>query len=225
MSSIYFGSVPSSNQLVSKENSLRGINLCRQAPSALTIVGIKDYTHPNYELYVNHLSAAIKSARDASPVSFSTTEYFYDYNGKNVPSYVTDPLTLWSYGDKKPLDFLNTQKARFNASETSAGGKPALSARMTVQQIRDLIKDTSPLRTTPFSVSAINIEGYLTYRRLHALSHAILRVQQYPLTGSSTKATNDKAQLMVAIPNDALEVPAGWSRSYNLRILLSEIDL
>jgi hypothetical protein len=216
MSLVYFGSVPSSNQLVSKENSLRGINLCRQAPSALSIVGLKEYTHPNYETYLNNLASAVRAARTGRMVQLSTKENYYLYDGKNVPTYTRDPRIVWNYGEKKTQEFLDAQKARFNCIETTAGGKPALSAILTVSQVRSLVADTSPLKTTSISLTTMNIDGFYAYRKLHAVSHALLRCQQYALTGTSSKLVNDRAQAMVAIPNDALEAVQGWGESTKL---------
>lgn len=210
MSLIYFGSVPTSSQLVSKENLSRGINLCRQAPSSLNIIGLKEYTHPNYELYLQYFPKALESARTATMTTFTTKTCYYPYNGKNVPTYTRAPKLVWTYADKKPTDFLDNQKARFSAIETTAGGKPALSAILSVSQVRDLIKDTSPVETTNPSVNAMNLRGYIAYRKLHALAHAVLRCQQYALTGTSTKLTNERAVSMVALPNDILETPTGW---------------
>jgi hypothetical protein len=79
---IYFGSVPTGSQLVSKENLSRGINLCRQAPSALNIIGLKSFTHPAYELYTDHFPKALESARTATLVSFTNAQPYYLYNGK-----------------------------------------------------------------------------------------------------------------------------------------------
>jgi len=73
---VYFDSRPGSNQLVSEENTLRKINFCRAVPAALQIVGLKSYTHPAYEMFINYFPIALRAARTATQVSVSNREAY-----------------------------------------------------------------------------------------------------------------------------------------------------
>jgi hypothetical protein len=214
---VYFGTNPGPGGRISEENRSRGVNFCRAVPSAINIVGTRTYTHPSYELFLDYFPLAVRAARLSEQVPFGTKKPFYNFNGKNVAPFCQIPKIVWSYGERKPQEFLDQQKARFNAIETTASGKPALTARLSVVQVRDLIKDTNPLETTDISVSTMNIFGYKTYRRLHALAHTIIRIFQYSLTDESTMLTNTRASSMVAIPTGdaSFETPSGWSKLRN----------
>jgi len=207
---VYFGSKPSSNALVSEEHRSRGINLCRAVPGSLNIVGTKDFTHPAYELFIDYLPLAVKTCCTGTAQEINNKSPFYAFPGKQVASFCRDPRVVWTYEEKKPGDFIDAQKARFNANETTAGGKPALLSTLSVQQMRDLIKDTSPYTATPISVNTMNISGYVVYRHLHALAHSLCRIFQYALTDKASSLVVDRAASLVVIKDSDVHKPTGW---------------
>jgi len=194
---VYFGSVPSSGQIVSSDVSARGLNLVREQPHKLHFVGWRDFTHPSYEMYLSTLPAALKAARENTVVTVKDRKFFYNYPGRTPPPYMKNPVIVWSYGERKPTEFFDTMKDKFNAMETVANGKPALRATLSRAQTADLISSTSPLQTIEANNTTMNIASFKVYLRLHALAHSLLRMHQYALTPSASTSVQTEVSKLV----------------------------
>lgn len=109
---VYFGSKPSANQLVSAENSLRNIRLCRAMPGALNIVGVKEFTHPSYELYIKYLPFAIKKQLAlARPLTPADLNLFTDTTERTSRPSIVILLSSGLTARKSPRNFLTSRSS------------------------------------------------------------------------------------------------------------------
>lgn len=186
---IYLGQVPSSSQVVAPDLSSKGINLVRAAPGEMNLVGLRTYDHPSYVNYCDNFALAVKSVMTNRVLDGEDKTTYYTFKGKDLPPFCVRPDIIWTYGDAKPEEFLNQIKSKFGAYETTAGGKPALCANLSRNQVAELIKSTSPLESTDFSMSHMNIRGYKVYVKLMTILHAFCKIHQYALTMEDTTAS------------------------------------
>lgn len=181
---IYYGAPVKGTQVVSEELKARGINLLRSSPYVIGTVGIRLANAPSYDNYLENIASSLQSAETDTMVPvIGSDRPFYPFTHKSTPVFTRDPAILWSY-EKTPTsapDQLDTIRDRFNASETTAHGKPAFMATLTSVQVRELVSSTSPSETTPASTTAINIQAYKVYLLLHRVFDAFMRMHQYPL--------------------------------------------
>jgi glutamate 5-kinase len=111
---------------------------------------------------------------------------------KNNSRFQRTPPIVWSYpGQNKTPDSISQIRDRYNAVETVSQGKPALSAVLRPDQIATLIKDTSPSKTTPATLTSLNISAYQGYLILHRLAHLYLTINQYSLLAEGIDRTSD----------------------------------
>jgi len=201
----YFGALPAGNQLATEENRSRGINLIRKSPWDLQIHAQRTFTSPSYELYINYFPYAVQAARTGIPVDFGPNRAIYYHDGKTLTPFFRNPTLLWSYGEKKSQDILDTYKERFNAAETvDSRGKPALTAILSREQVRSLIRDTSPLETAKANLSTMDVASYKVYVKLHVYAHTFFRIQQYSLLKSSDSTYDKRSIELVAMEEASL---------------------
>lgn len=181
---VLFGSAPTASQKVNADLALKGINLCKESPSELRPLCSRIYDHPNYISYVDHFPLYINAALNG-PQEAKTLSPFFPVSMSTLPKFLSKPKIIFSFGEQKSADVLDQVKSRYNATETTARGKPAFTAVLSRDQVRSLVQDYSPVLSTEFSVSTLNLDAYMAYNRLWAVIRCILKVHQYPLVAGS----------------------------------------
>lgn len=197
----YFGALPSSTQTVSNEMRSKGINLLRSSPSSVFPMVSREFTTPQYDLYCTNFAAFIQAVFTKKPVKLEDKTIYYVPVHKTIPDVMSNPTIVWGYADQKDSSFVEDIKARFNAVEILAKGKPVFSAELTLPQAQSIMK-TNPTLTSPTSTTTINLSTYTTYVYLWRLADLFLRVNQYPLV----KYGEDK----VSLARDFVQV-TGWT--------------
>lgn len=186
----YFGAPPKGSQVVSSELLSRGINLLRSEPCQVAPHVAPHYANPNYQLYVANLNAAAQAAvKNEYTHIGGSSRYNVGLIPKEVAPFYGDPQIIWSFPSGRTPEQVSSVRDRFNAVETVSQGKPALTATLSVAQVKSLCEDHSPVETTPSSLTAMNIQGFRTYRFLHRVAHFFSFLQQYPLISSTTNTT------------------------------------
>lgn len=178
---IYYGAPVSGNQSVSEELRSRGINLLRSTPFQAFPLFTISKTTLQYQLYTQNLSSAFEAAIKNKYIIKQNNTRYYEPEAFFTPSVMRVPSIIWDYGKQIDGGNLSAIKERFEALDTQAKGKPALQAFLTPTQVKSLIDDTNPMTKTPCTTTAINIEAYRIYIRLHKLADLFLRVHQYAL--------------------------------------------
>jgi hypothetical protein len=209
---VYFGNPSRSSQLVSEELRLRGIDLVRAAPGEMTLVGSRSFDHPSYQHYLNYFHKVVESVITGSPSPFTHETSFYPLRHTEVPQCVKDPSIIWSYGSNITPELLDNVKSRFNAFETTAGGRPALGGVLSPLQMKNLIQDSHPVETTAFSLNSLNIQSYKVYRKLWSLVDVFFRIHQYPLTPHDSTAAKNEYAKFVRFESDAMDTVGGQVR-------------
>jgi hypothetical protein len=178
---IHYGAPLTGNQTVSEELRSRGINLLRSTPYQAFPLFTLSKTTMQYQLYTQNLATAFEAAIKNRFILASNVIRYYEPTTLFAPVFMRTPSVIWDYGKAIEGGNLSSIKERFNASDSQAKGKPALQAFLTPKQVKDLIDDTNPMTKTPSTTTAINIEAYRMYVRLHKLADLFLRCHQYAL--------------------------------------------
>jgi hypothetical protein len=178
---IYYGAPTKAGQVVSEEVRSRGINLLRSSPSESYPEVIRVFNTPQYVNYINNLGAAFEAAVRNVYIHPKDSTHYWVPSRTTTPPFMRTPTIVWNYTRQVAPDSLSQIRDRFEASETVAQGKPALVSPLSLRQVQDLVKDTSPNDKTPSSTTTINIDSYRAYVKLNQLADLFLRVHQYPL--------------------------------------------
>lgn len=179
---IYYGVPVGSAQTVSEEVRSKGLNLLRSTPAMAQPIVTRKFTTVSYLSYVGQLGAAIKAAELNQWIRPEKTTYYYLSQRHTVPPFMRAPVVVWNYSSSKTPEEISRVRERFDALESVAKGKPALTAVLSVDRVKTLVEETDPNDITPSSTTSINISTYRAYIILHKLIDLVLRVHQYPLT-------------------------------------------
>jgi hypothetical protein len=221
---IYFGAQPSNTQTVSQELSSRGINLLRSTPSQGCPQVIREVSSASYTLYENFFPKALEAALQNKYMHFDTKGPSYCQMDlpKNNSAFQRTPPIVWNYpGKDKTPEAISQIRDRYDAVETVSQGRPALMAILRPDQVATLL-ESNPSKTTPASLTAINISAYQGYLILHRLAHLYLCVNQYSLMSEGVDSESEFYQKAYQIDTRGLTVTSIIpSASLDLRFYLS----
>jgi hypothetical protein len=174
---LHLGLPPKTNQTVPADLASRGITLLKAGPHQLNAIVSNQVNQPFHDSYLANLPAFVEAARSQGPVSIGNGYFPLKFNV--MPSIARSPLICWSYTTRLTQDSIEQLRTTYGCQEDVIRGKATYTARLTVQQLQQLIADTSPVESTPTNSGCMNISGYRAYRNLWKYIHAILVTNQY----------------------------------------------
>jgi hypothetical protein len=178
---VYLGSPPRSGQVVSDSIREKGLELIRAAPRDFNANVWNDDIFPSHAMYIRNIHQFVEVARlgKAKYVLLGGSAYAaLDWTG--LPTTCKTPLIAFSFHTKIKEEKWAELKDIYGARDTIMKGRPALLARLGIDQMKRLLAEENPITTTPTNDSCININAYRAYLTFHRIYDAICRTNQYP---------------------------------------------
>jgi hypothetical protein len=208
----YLGTAPSSSQKVSSDLQSRGISLLKAAPCDIKPLVLSN-APASYGVYKTGLSSYVRAAETDTAVLMS--DPYHLFRNRMVPDFMADPEIIWSFTSPPTAEVRDRMKKLFDARDSVAKGQANLTAQMTLSEVQQLIKEYSPIQTTPASSSAMNIAAYKQFVLLHRLFDTVVRTHQYAFNMKEfdTKLLEVDSGSLEKIDHMGIDAAAGKPRS------------